>query len=171
MTSYGKYMGFPLNFPQHGKMQLNPWYGENLGNWYSYFSHSMGALFPSDSPPRVYFSIWEMFGFPHKFPTAPENATKSWYGESLGNWYSYFSHSMGAFFPSDSHRMVYFSIWEMHGFPHKFLTALENATKPMVRGNSGKLILILFPYYGYFFPIQFPSYGILQHMGNAWVSP
>ena len=36
-------------------------------------------------------------------------------------------------------------IWEMHGFPHKFPTVRENATKPMVWGKSGKLILILFP--------------------------
>ena len=33
------------------------------------------------------------------------------------------------------------------------------------------MILILFPYYECFFPIQFPSYDIPQHMGNAWVSP
>ena len=110
-------MGFPINSPQRGKMQQNPWYVESLRNWYSYFSHSMGAFFPSDSHPMVYFSIWEMHGFSHKFPTAWENATKS-------------------------------TIW----------------------GKSGKLVLILFPWYGCFFSIRFPSYGILYHMGNAWVS-
>ena len=67
--------------------------------------------------------------------------------------------------------MVYFSIWDMHGFPHKFPTVRENATKLMVRGKPGKSITILFPWHGCFFPIQFPSYGILQHMRNAWVSP
>ena len=36
-------------------------------------------------------------------------------------------------------------IWEMHGFPHKFPTVRENATKAMVWGKSGKLVLILFP--------------------------
>ena len=75
-SSYGKCMVFPMNFPQYEKMQQNPWYGESLGNWYSYFSHSMGALFPSDSHPMVCFSIWEMHGFPHKFPTVRENAIK-----------------------------------------------------------------------------------------------
>ena len=75
-SSYGKCMVFPMNFPQYEKMQQNPWYGESLGNWYSYFSHSMGALFPSDSHPMVCFSIWEMDGFPHKFPTVRENAIK-----------------------------------------------------------------------------------------------
>ena len=62
-------------------------------------------------------------------------------------------------------------IWEVHGFPHKFPTVRENAIKPMVWRKSGKLILILFPYYGWFFLIRFQSYGILLHMGNAWVSP
>ena len=82
-----------------------------------------------------------------------------------------FPHSMGAFFPSNSHPMVYISIWEMHGFPHKFLTLRKNATKPMVQGKSGKLVLILFPQHGCFFPIRYQSKSILYHMGNAWVSP
>ena len=75
MSSYGKCMGFLINFPQYGKMQQNPWYGESLGNWYSYFSH-MVTFFPSDSHPMTYFSTWEMHGFPHKFPTERETATK-----------------------------------------------------------------------------------------------
>ena len=36
-------------------------------------------------------------------------------------------------------------IWEVHGFPHTFLTVREIATKHMVRGKSGKSIIILFP--------------------------
>ena len=36
-------------------------------------------------------------------------------------------------------------MWEMHGFPHKFTTVRENATKIMVWRKPGKLILILFP--------------------------
>ena len=59
--------------------------------------------------------------------------------------------------------------WEMNGLPHKFPTVRENVAKPIVWGKSGKLILILFPQYGGFFPIKFPSYGILHHMGNTWV--
>ena len=78
---------------------------------------------------------------------------------------------MGAFFPLDSHLMVYFSIWEMHGFPRKFPTVWENPTKPMVWGKSGKLMLILFLQYGCFFPIRFPSHGILHQMGNVLVCP
>ena len=113
-STYGKCMGFPINFPHYGKMQQNPWYGESLGNRYLYFSHSMGA-----------------------------------------------------FFPLDSHSMIYFIIWEMHGFPHQFLIVRENATKRIVLGEPGKLVLILFPYYGRIFSIRFPFYGILHHKGNA----
>ena len=75
-SAYGKCMGFPINFPQYGKMQQNPWYGESLGNWYSYFSHSMGAIFQSDSHPMVYLIIREMHGFSHQFLIVRENATK-----------------------------------------------------------------------------------------------
>ena len=103
-SAYGKCMGFPINPPQYKKMQENPWYGESLGNWYSYFSDSMGA-----------------------------------------------------FFPLDSHSIAYFVIWEMHGFPHQFLIVLENASKLFVLGEPGKLVLILFPYYGRFFPLDFTS--------------
>ena len=88
---------------------------------------------------------------------------------NLGNWYSHFSHSMGEFFPYDFHPTVYFIIWEMHGFPNQFPIVQENATKLIVWGEPGKLVLILFPYYGRFFSIRFPFYGILHHMGNACV--
>ena len=93
------------------------------------------------------------------------------YRENLGNWQSYYSHSMGSFFPFDSHLMVYFIIWEMHGFSHQFPIARENATKPIVWEGPRKLVSILFPKYERFFPIWFPSCGILHYMGNAWVFP
>ena len=35
-------------------------------------------------------------------------------------------------------------IWEMHGFSLQFRMTQENATKPIVRGEPGKLVLILF---------------------------
>ena len=53
--------------------------------------------------------------------------------------------SMSAFVPLDSHSMLYFIIWERHGFPHKFSIVQENATKPIVWGEPGKLVLILSP--------------------------
>ena len=131
----------------------------------------MGAFLPSDSYPMVYFSIWEMYGFPYEFPTEWENATKRMIWGNSGKLIIILFSLYGCFFPIRFPSYVYFSIWEMHGFPHKFLTLRENATKPIIWGKSGKFILILFPWYGCFFPIRFPSYGILQHMGNAWVSP
>ena len=89
------------------------------------------------------------------------------YEESLENCSSYFSHSMGVFFPSDPHPTVYFTIWEMHAFPHQFPIVQENATKPIVWGEPGELVLILSHSMG---AIRFPFYGILHHMGNACVS-
>ena len=72
---------------------------------------------------------------------------------------------MGGFFPSDSLPMVYFIIWETLGFPHLFPITQENATKPIAWGYTGKLVLILFPQYGCFFPIRFPYCGTLHQMG------
>ena len=57
------------------------------------------------------------------------------------------------------------------GFPHKFPTVWENATKPVLWEKSGKSKVIFFPYHGAFIPMRFPSYGILQHIVNVWVSP
>ena len=91
------------------------------------------------------------------------------YGGNLGNCYSCFSHSMGDFFQYNSHPTIYFIIWEMHGFPHQFPIVQEKATNLIVWGEPGKLEFILFPYYGRFFSVRFPFYGILHHMGNAFV--
>ena len=94
------------------------------------------------------------------------------YVENLGNWYSYFSHSIGAFFPLHSHSMVYFIICEIHGFPHQFPIACENAVKFIELGEPRKLVPIFFLNYGYFSSIRFPFYGILcYHMGNTMVFP
>ena len=166
MLSYGKCMGFPINFPQY---KCNRTHG--MGKVQETDTHTFPIVWVLFSHPMVYFSIWEMHGFSHRFPTVWDNAIKPIVWGSLGHRYSYFSHSMGAFFSSGSHPMIYFSIWEMHGFPHKFPTIRENATKPMAWGKSGKLIPTLFPQYGCFFSIRFLFYGILHHMGDVWVSP
>ena len=108
-------------------------------------------------------------GFPNNFSKYRKIQQNPSYWVNLGNWYPYFSHSMGAFSPYDSHPAVYFIIWEMHWFPHQFPIGQENATKLIVWGEPGKLVLILFPYYGRFFSIRFPFYGMLHHMGNACV--
>ena len=117
-SAYRKCMVFPINFSFYGKMQQSPSYGVNLGNWYPYFSRSMDAFSPYDSHPTVYYIIWKIHGFPHQFPIVQENATKLNVWENLGNWCSYFSNIMDAFFPLDSRSMVYFITWEMHVFAH-----------------------------------------------------
>ena len=137
----------------------------------------------------MYFIIWEMHGSPRQFPKACEIAGKpiKWeeskklisrkilqnpsYVENLGNWYSYFSHSMGTFFPLDSHSMVYCIICELHGFSHQFPIAWENPAKSIGLGEPKKLAPIFSLTYGHFSSIRFPSYGILYHMGNAWFFP
>ena len=75
---------------------------------------------------------------------------------------------MGAFFQLDSHSMVYFMICEIHGFPHQFSKAWENAAKSIELGEPRKLVPVFSLTYEHFSPIRFPSYGILYHMENAW---
>ena len=78
--------GFSYQFSMARKnTNKKPSYGENLGNWYSLFSHSMGTFFPSDFHPVVCFITWEMHGFSHQFPLARENATKPILWRNLGN--------------------------------------------------------------------------------------
>ena len=60
-----------------GNILQNTLYVENLENWYSYFSHSMGTFFQLDSHSVVHFIICEVHGFSHQFPTVWENAVKS----------------------------------------------------------------------------------------------
>ena len=50
---------------------------------------------------------------------------------------------MDPLFPLDSHPIVCFITWEIHGFPHQFPIALENAAKPIELGKPGKLLPIL----------------------------
>ena len=88
--------------------------------------------------------------------------------ENLGNWYSYFSHSMGAFFQLDLHCKVYFIICEIHGFPHQFPIAWENSANSIKLREPRKLVPIFSLMYGHFSSIRFRSYGILYHMRNAW---
>ena len=73
-------------------------------------------------------------------------------------------------FPSDINPAVCIITWEMYGLSHQFPIAQENA-KSILWVELGKLELMFFPQYGCFYPIRFPSYGILHHMGKVWVSP
>ena len=164
-------MGFTINSPQYRKMQQSPLHCENLGNWYSYFSHIMVAFFPFNSQPMVYFVIWEIHLFSHQFPLSWERQQNPSNGKSQGSWFHHFFLSMNAFFPLDSHPMVYFIVWEIRQFLHQFPMVRENAAKPIVSGKPGKLVLILFPQYGCFLPIRLPYYGMLHNMEKALVPP
>ena len=118
----------PSIFHSTGKCNKTHRNMQSLGNWCSYFSHIMDAFFPIDSHFMVYFITWEMHIFSHQLPRTWDKTAKpiKWgksvklvprnilqnplYVENLGNWYSYFSNSMGVFFPLDSHSVVYFII-------------------------------------------------------------
>ena len=123
----------------------------------------MGAFFPLDSHFMVYFITWEICVFSHQFSITWEKTAKPnelgkpgklipgnilqnpSYVENLRNWYSHFPHSMGGFFPLDSHPMVYFITWKCMVFLIKFPIALEKSAKPIELGRPGKLDPILFP--------------------------
>ena len=146
-SAYGKCMGFPKNSPQNGK--CNKTHG--MGKVWEINNHTfliVWVFFSHPIPILWYTSAYgKCMGFPINFPQYGKMQQNPQYGESLGNLYSYFSHGMGAFFPSDSHPMVYFSTWEMHGFPHKFPIVRENATKLTVWGKSGKSVTLFWPFW------------------------
>ena len=128
-----------------------------LGKTWDIGSHTFSIkwvlFFPLNSHPVVYFIIWEMHEFSHQFSIVWENTGKpnEWkkpeklvprkilqnplYVEDLINWYSHLSHSMGAFFPLDSHPMVYIIICETHCFLHQFPIAWKNAANWEILGN------------------------------------
>ena len=49
-------------------------------------------------------------------------------------------------------------IWEMHGISHQYPVAWENATKPIVWGRPGKLVIFFF-----FFHVGFLSRTFTNH--------
>ena len=103
------------------------------------------VLFSNRIPILWYTSAYgKCMGFPYTYTYGKCNET-----HGMGNVWEIDTQTFPIvwvlFFPSDSHPLVYFSIWEMHGFPHKFPRVQENATKPVVWGKSGKSIMILFP--------------------------
>ena len=103
------------------------------------------------------------------FPPISHSARKCNSGEIVGNWYSYFSCSMCAFFPNESHPMVYFITWDIQGYSYQFLISWKDAAKPNLWGRPWIKIPMFFPKYGYFSSNIFPPYGILYHVKNAWV--
>ena len=130
------------------------------------FSHQIPILWYT-SPYEKYMCF--LINFPCDVGTGKMQQSPS-YRMNLGNSNSYFSHSMCIF----SHKIpilwyIYFIIWEMHRFPHQCPKVQKNGTKSIRLGEPRKLVLTLFPKYRCFFPIRFPYYGILHHMGYACV--
>ena len=77
----------------------------------------------------IYFIVFEINVFPHKFPIAWENPVKSTKLRDPGKLVPIFSPTYGYFIPSDSYLMLYLTTWEMQGFLHQFLTAREDPAK------------------------------------------
>ena len=88
------------------------------------------------------------------------------YVENQGNWYSYFSHSMGPFFPLDSHSIVHFIICEIHGFPPQFSIAIHRIGRVQEIGTH------FFPNLWILFFRQIPIlWYILLPQGKCMVFP
>ena len=119
--------------------------------------------------------------FSSNFPQHQKSQQNSSNGKGLGNWFSYFFHKVYFFsirFPSCGilhhigNTWVFSSISHSMGKGRKIHQmgkawengSRENPGKPAVCGEPGKLVLIIFPEYGCFFPIRFISYGIVYHM-------
>ena len=167
---HGKCMGFLVNFPQHGKMQQNPLNVKILGNQFPLFPQYR-CFFPLDSQPVVYFIVWEMHGFSHQFPVARANVTKSIVWGEPEKLILILLLQYGCFF---SIRFRFYGIlyhmgkaWISPTIP----IAQENKARSIELREPGKLVPILFPKYGYFFFIRFPSYSIFYHTGNAQFFP
>ena len=162
---------FSHQFPLSWERQQNSSNGKSQGSWFPHFFLSMSAFFTLDSHPMVYFIVWEIRQFLHQFPMVGKNAAKPIVSGEPGKLVLIFSHSMGAFFPFDSHPMVFFITWKKHWFPHQFLVAQENTAKTIEFGEPERLLPVHSLKYGYSSPTRFPSYYIIYYMKNAWLFP
>ena len=165
-SSYGKWMGFLNILPCHGKGDKTARMEEawEIG---LYAVSIVWLFFPLDSDPVVYFIIWEMQVFSHHFPISWKRQQNHSNGESLGNKFPHFCHSMIAFYHQIPILWYTSSYGKCMGFPFNF------STKSIVQGRTWEIDTHIFPIfaqYGCFFPIRSPSHDIFHHLGNAWVS-
>ena len=150
-SSYGKCMGFPINFPQYRKMQQNSWYepGKLVLILFSYYGRFFSIRFPfydilhhmknacvfsllshnmeKDSQTYRMEKVWEIGS--RKYPTKPIVCGEP--GKLVlipFPWY-------GCFLSLDSYSVVYFIIREMFGFPRQFPIGWENAVKSIELGE------------------------------------
>ena len=85
--------------------------------------------------------VWVLFSIRFTFFSILYNMRNTWVSPSVscsmgkcseihrGNWYPFFPWRMDTFRPSESHLLVYFTTWEMHGFSQQFLITRENVAK------------------------------------------
>ena len=183
-----KMHGFPHRSPKAQENVTKLIEGENLGNWCSYVSHITDAFFSirlrfygihhhkgnacvlsvishnmgKDSLTHRMGKDWEIES--RKYPTKPTVC-----GEP-GKLVFILFPQYGCFFPLDSHSVVYFKICEIHGFPHQFPVAWENAVTSIELGEPRKLVPIFYLTHGYFSSIRFIWYTLLPH-GKYMVFP
>ena len=136
MSSYGKCMDFPIT----GKCnKTKPMLWEKSGKLILILFPQNGCFFQLDSHPMAYFIIWEMHGFPHQFPTLQENATKPIVWEETGKLVLILFPQCGCFFPLDSHPMVYFIAWKMHGFSHQISNSIRKVSRTHQMGKAWEI--------------------------------
>ena len=117
-------------------MQQKPLHGENLGNWYTYFSHSMGAFFPIRFPS---YGILHHMGNAWFFSSISHSMGKGSKTYQMGKAWEIGYHTVSIVwvcFPLDSHPVAYLIIWEMHVFSHQFPMSWKRQQNPL---NGGSL--------------------------------
>lgn len=104
-----------------------------------------------------------MHGVSHQYPIASKNTVKYILWGQPGGWFPHFSKIMGGSLPLDSHPVICFIAWEMHGCFNQFLIIWENAAKSILWQEPG--ISILLPIYLSFCSNKFP---LLYSTFNGW---
>ena len=151
-SSYGKWTSFLIIFPCHGKVGKTARMEEA---WETglYAVSTVWLFFPLDFDPVVYFIIQEMHGFSHHFPISWKRQQNHSNGESLGNQFPHFFHSMIAFYHQIPILWYTSSYGKCMGFPFNF------STKSFVQGKTweiGTHIFSIFALYGCFLFHQIP---------------
>ena len=159
-------MGFPINFPQYRKMQQNLSHGENQGNWWSYFSHSMNPFFSIRFP---FKGILRHMGNACVFSLISHNIRKDSQTHRMGKLWE-IGPWLGAFFPLHPHSMVYFIICEIHGFPITFPQHERNSEIHRI-GRTQKIGTQFFPNVWMLFFHQIPILWYTLPYGKCMVFP
>ena len=143
---------------------------QQIGKAYEIGSHTVSIVwvfFPLDSHPMVYFIVREMHVLSHRFPISWKRQQKPSNGESLGNWFPYFFHSMSSFairfpFCGILHHME--NAWVSPSIFHSSI----KSKKPTVWERTWEIVTHTFPTVKVLFSHRITT---IYHMGNAWVSP